>query len=314
MIDLDTNAFNNADETWIYISGGFGEVRFGDEDRVLDNSLVGAQTIAAGTGGIDGSVIDTLATGIIKPANTDDATKIRYYTPSFGGLQLAASYTPNQNTINNGAGNGDTLASKDGGGGNGDQAKNILEVGAVYTGVLAGLPLDASLVGLYGRLTNQAQTDFSAPGSRSSDWWGYLDGADVEVFGFKLAGSYWQDKVGAVKKKGFTAGIGATFGVADVSVTYVQLISSDNVVLNGNMLDKPSNLVFSAHVRLAPGLVLGGDLSCLTTTSRARSSMSMATAAIKPSSGSASRSDRWAAGSGGSGGAVLHTGFSPDRL
>ena len=36
-------------------SGGWGEVRLGDEDGVADNSSVGGQVIAAGTGGIDGS-------------------------------------------------------------------------------------------------------------------------------------------------------------------------------------------------------------------------------------------------------------------
>ena len=258
--EADTNRSDNTDETWIYLKGGFGEVRLGDEDGVLDNSLVGAQTIAAGTGGIDGSVIDTIATGIIKPANTDDATKIRYYTPSFGGLQLAVSYTPNQNTVNSGAGNGDTLASKGGGGGAGDQAKNIVEGGVIYTGDFAGFGVNASLVGLYGKLTNQGQAAFSSPGGNNDNWYGYLAGADVDVFGFKLAGSYWQDRVGETKKKGFTAGVGAALGPATVSVTYAQLISSDNIVVNGNTLDKPSNLVFSATVGLMPGLTLDGDV------------------------------------------------------
>ena len=80
------------------------------------------------------------------------------------------------------------------------------------------------------------------------------------MFGFKLAGSYWQDRVGETKKKGFTAGVGAALGPATVSVTYAQLISSDNIVVNGNTLDKPSNLVFSATVGLMPGLTLDGDV------------------------------------------------------
>ena len=45
----------NTDETWIFLRGGWGELRMGDEDGVVDNSVVGGQTIAAGTGGIDGS-------------------------------------------------------------------------------------------------------------------------------------------------------------------------------------------------------------------------------------------------------------------
>ena len=258
--EADTNRSDNSDETWVFLSGGFGEIRMGDEDGVLDNSVVGGQTLAAGTGGIDGTVIDTIATQVIKPQNTDDATKIRYYTPSFGGLQLAASYTPNQNTINSGTGNGDTLASKGGGGGAGDQAKNIFEGGLIYSGDIGGFGISASAIGLYGKLTNQGQTAFSSPGGNSDNWWGYTAGADVDVFGFKLAGSYWQSRVGEVKKTGITAGVGAELGPASVSLTYAQLIASDNIVVNGNTLDKPSNLVLSATIGLLPGLTLAGDV------------------------------------------------------
>ena len=53
--EADTNSTNNTDETWIFLRGGWGELRFGDEDGVVDNSVIGGQTIAAGTGGIDGS-------------------------------------------------------------------------------------------------------------------------------------------------------------------------------------------------------------------------------------------------------------------
>ena len=45
----------NTDETWVFLRGGWGELRMGDEDGVVDNSIIGGQTIAAGTGGIDGS-------------------------------------------------------------------------------------------------------------------------------------------------------------------------------------------------------------------------------------------------------------------
>ena len=53
--EADTNQSLNTDETWLFLRGGWGEVRMGDEDGAADNSTVGAQTIAAGTGGIDGS-------------------------------------------------------------------------------------------------------------------------------------------------------------------------------------------------------------------------------------------------------------------
>ena len=53
--EADTNQTLNTDETWIFLRGGWGELRMGDEDGAVDNSIIGGQTIAAGTGGIDGS-------------------------------------------------------------------------------------------------------------------------------------------------------------------------------------------------------------------------------------------------------------------
>ena len=86
--EADTNNTANTDETWIFLRGGWGEIRLGDEDGVVDNSVVGGQTLAAGTGGIDGSDAVIAAAPLVFLANSNDATKVRYYTPSFGGLSL----------------------------------------------------------------------------------------------------------------------------------------------------------------------------------------------------------------------------------
>ena len=58
--EADTNQTDNTDETWMFMRGGWGELRMGDEDGAVDNSIVGGQTIAAGTGGIDGSDLGIL--------------------------------------------------------------------------------------------------------------------------------------------------------------------------------------------------------------------------------------------------------------
>ncbi|MFZ1428297.1 MAG: porin, partial [Geminicoccaceae bacterium] len=92
--EADTNSTANTDETWLFLRGGWGELRMGDEDGVVDNSTVGANTIAAGTGGLDGSDAVIAAAPVVFLTNTNDATKVRYYTPSFGGFSLGASYTP----------------------------------------------------------------------------------------------------------------------------------------------------------------------------------------------------------------------------
>ena len=112
--EADTNSTDNTDETWVFLRGGWGEVRLGDEDGVVDNSVVGGQTIAAGTGGIDGSDAVISAAPVVFLSNSNDATKVRYYTPSFGGFSVGVSYTPTQRTSTAAANNGQFFASKDG--------------------------------------------------------------------------------------------------------------------------------------------------------------------------------------------------------
>ncbi|MDW8125828.1 MAG: porin, partial [Geminicoccaceae bacterium] len=89
--EADTSRNDNTDETWIFLRGAFGELRFGDEDGASDLMKIGAFTLAAGTGGLDGT-IDYPRT--VAGANTADATKIVYFTPRLAGFQLGVSYTP----------------------------------------------------------------------------------------------------------------------------------------------------------------------------------------------------------------------------
>ena len=46
--------------------------------------------------------------------HTDTATKVRYYTPSFGGLSFGVDYTPTQEEVDDGELNGQFIARKGG--------------------------------------------------------------------------------------------------------------------------------------------------------------------------------------------------------
>ena len=238
--EADTDKTLNTDETWLFLRGGFGELRFGDEDGPVDNSAVGGFSVAAGTGGIDGSVIDTIGTGVVKPANSDDATKIRYYTPDFGGFQAGVSYTPNAQS------NGSNLASKD------QLIEQWVEGALVYSGSFGGFDITASGVG--------SICDNKGPGD-SSDCYTYGGGLTFGLFGFNLGGGYFGQKFGEAEKQFFNAGIGYGFGPVNMSVTYGQVVNSDDLFSDtGVPLDKPRNIVVSADVGLMPGLVLAGDV------------------------------------------------------
>jgi hypothetical protein len=243
--EADTNRTDNTDETWLFVRGGFGEFRFGDEDGASDNSAVGAYTVAAGTGGLDGDVVDTFAGGYtFKLDNTDDATKVRYYTPTLGGFQLGVSYTPQQATLSSGAGNGDSLAGKD------VTAQNFVEGALTYKGAVGGVGVLASLTG--------AVCDWKEAGD--DDCHGVYGGAVVDLFGIKLAGGYGAERFGGLEKDFYNIGLGAGLGPTNVSINYGKVVDSDGLARNGVAVDKPSNLVISADIALVPGLVLAGDL------------------------------------------------------
>lgn len=255
--EADTNEDLNTDETWLFIRGGWGEVRMGDQDGIVENSIVGGQTLAAGTGGIDGSdyVILPVVGSAVYPTLTDDATKIQYYSPSLGGFSFGVSYTPTQSVVDSDENNGQFIANK-----NGDAAmegQNVVEGGLIYDGELGeDITLTTSLVGLYGTLRNGGEEAFG-----DSHWWSATYGADLDLSGFQVAASVGTDHVGDQKHEFMTAGIGYEYGPLSTSVTYAWIWSSNDDFSEGNGYDKPRNLVFSAGYTLAPGLALQGDVA-----------------------------------------------------
>ena len=262
----DTNVEENTDETWIYLRGGWGEAHLGDDDGVSsisagivggeDGAALSAASVAAGTGGLDGDIVsDLFGASTYEPLGTDDATKISYATPKFGGLNFGVSYTPNLAEIFDGAGNGDLLASKD------VAAGDIVEGIAHYVGEFGDVRLLGSLSGLYGDIKDE-----DAAGG--DDYWAAQAGAVVEAFGVSVGGSYLTEEVGSLEVDAVTLGIGAGFGGDDegvggfnVSLNYGQIISSDDLSLNDSEVDEPYTLVASADYGIAPGLILQGDVA-----------------------------------------------------
>ena len=105
-LSTQTNDTSNADETWAYLRGNWGEINLGDQDDAADRMAIGAEDAIPGRGGYDGAVADVY--NFPTPANapvftlqqasvTGDASKITYFTPRFYGFQLGGSWTPDAN-------------------------------------------------------------------------------------------------------------------------------------------------------------------------------------------------------------------------
>jgi len=230
----DTDATTNTDEAWLFVDGGFGGFRFGNEDGAADNMRLGAMSIAAGTGGIDGEGV--VANAPFDIDDSGDSTKIRYDSPVVGGFQLGISYAPDE------GGSGQTLSTDNTPG----ELEHFVEAGLVYTGSFSGVDLQLAGTGAVAQ-DEEGEDDFE----------GFNIGGIVGFSGFQVAGGYWaQDRDETGDLSGFTVGGAAGVGPADFSVTFAY--AEDET---GPEDVEPTNLVFSATVGLLPGLTLGGDIS-----------------------------------------------------
>ncbi|MCX8100424.1 MAG: porin [Geminicoccaceae bacterium] len=228
--EADTNRNDNTDETWIIVGGTFGEFRFGDEDGASDQMKLGAFTLAAGTGGIDGTVdLPRLVAGV----NTGDATKIIYFTPRIAGFQLGVSYTPNASS------GGDNLAVT-----NVDAAKDVFEGGLNYVGNFGDVGIKVGVIGHIGDSTD---------GDNKEDFWKIYGGGVVSFAGFSVGGGWGKQDVFGNDITWFNAGAGATLGPVSLSVTGGRVLDADDKI-------ETKGVVVSATVGILPGVTLDGDL------------------------------------------------------
>jgi outer membrane protein OmpU len=114
------------DEVWAYFKGGWGQVRFGDDDEAYEQLSYLVPSASNGLFGVDsphfefanskvGSVTG-LQTNATVQKLTGDATKIIYFSPSVGGFTFGASYAPDrrgEDTFSYGSGPGGTTSSQD---------------------------------------------------------------------------------------------------------------------------------------------------------------------------------------------------------
>ena len=238
-LEADTNALFNADETWLWIKGSWGELRLGDEDGGADMFKVGGASVAAGTGGIDG--MGEVAPVPVWPRRSGDATKIVYISPSMGGLSVALSYTPDS-----GQGGNATFPATNNG-----SIENWIEGGVRFQGSFGGADIKASVIGGVGKY--EAGTAFPLLGD---DFWMLGAGVQVGFGGISVAAGYFaerDDQQLAGDRNIWNVGVGGSVGPVDLSLTFAYVDNQTGV--------EPRNLVFSATYGLFPGMALQGDIA-----------------------------------------------------
>jgi outer membrane protein OmpU len=288
--EADTNQNPNTDETWLFVRSGLGELRFGDTNSAADNMKIGAYSIAVGTGGLDGEVVDFDDTvrvdfidvgnvllpgpdGVLLDVRSDqDATRIIYYSPVLAGFQLGASYTPDSDS------NGDELSLKKGvrsiDSNNRPRARigfdDVFSGGLTYTNLFGDVGFRASVVGSRGEMVDLE--DKTA--------WGVYAGAAVQAYGFALAGGLGREELDIAQQDRtfWNLGLSYTWRQYAFSVNYGRSNIDQPVLRNpdgprvgptgrdlGRILrareTRTDALVFGAEVGLLPGLVLSGELA-----------------------------------------------------
>jgi hypothetical protein len=208
---LSQNA-DQIDERWGYLRGGFGELRFGDEDDARKQKSYAApeasgifgvnspyfsfNNLASSFAGVSPQVTSTNSTF---PNLENDSAKIIYFTPSFGGFQLAVSYAPDGTQDRFQGGTGGTQEA---------QISNAISIGADYSGDFGGVTIGAG----GGYSFGSAET-----GNAEPNVWAV--GLNVGFSGFTVGGSVaFADADTGVNDEATTFDLGVTYNVDAITV------------------------------------------------------------------------------------------------
>jgi outer membrane protein OmpU len=243
------NSSDAVDEFHGFVSGSFGEIQVGNQDGAADRFsgyYAGNVFTNAADGG--GFLFDYTSTGVAVPDtgtdDTDDGSKITYYTPQIAGFRAGVSYAA---AISDGVGssNSDTNRTDEG-----------FEFGAQYSNTFG-----AFSVSLGGGITY-----FTEDSPTRDDDTTYGAGIVVGFGGFKVSGMYSTDNqtfstiatdgtLGSVSGsyEGFALGASYETGPWLVGVHYGQNLDAPTD-------DTDSSFGLSGEVvySLAPGVRVGG--------------------------------------------------------
>lgn len=247
--DDTTNSGSNSDRTYVYLDGNWGRFELGTNTDAATALKVDASTIARATGGIDGDWFRFVAApnaafivrpdmpvshgGVTTPGDTENAGKVTYYSPSFSGLQLGLSYTPDTD------------------------AKGQVPTAAVATASLGAGYEDVFSGGLtYNRQFNNVALGLSATGEMGDasvagvdDLEAYALGASLGFAGFSVAGSWGDIEANNGDGEFWTAGLAYDYNAFGASVTYL-----DSETEFTGVDQEFDNLVFGVDYAVAPGM------------------------------------------------------------
>lgn len=249
-LEVDQGSTNNSDEVWTWLEGGWGRVQLGDRDGAESQMAYSGGLTQAGAGGIDGDVDDWLViagNAVSSPEieNTNDDTKITYYTPRITGLQFGASFTPQTGSMGQDVANDDPNV-------NGEEFENHVALGVNFQEDFDDVEVGLSLTGGFADAVNQDNEDFAS----------WAVGGYVEYGGIILGASYGDNGDTRGEADGrvdddfyYDVGLGYSRGPWEASVGYLH-----SEFRQGDTDDEFDNIAVSGGYEYGPGLYVYFDL------------------------------------------------------
>ena len=221
-VDGDDDA-TTIDESYMYLSGGWGRVNFGEEDGAAYLLQVAAPSADSNVDGlrqyISASEVNTSLD--YDNAIAEDANKLTYMTPVFNGFQAGASYTPAVDDTDNGTAT--TVADNNAGLDDGYELSMRYE--GAFEGV--GVAFGAGVADYSGEIANA-----------DADAWNV--GLDLDFAGFGLGVAYLDEE--------YEAGLTGTtvFGIANPLEVKTWVVGADYQMgaykLGASFMDKEFEL------------------------------------------------------------------------
>jgi hypothetical protein len=200
------DAADQVDKSWVYWSGDFGKVELGSQDGALHKYCLlppgATPNFSAFTPNVWGSN-DPIRSNATCYDTEGNSQKIVYTTPSFGGFQLHASYTPSNNAESYGqagVNSAGTPSDPDG------TAHHSFSIYGTYNYAGNGWGLDWGGGGSWQGRFNQTESANDGPSDR------YQTAANLTIGGFSVGSVFEYFDTGGTDNAAWVAGGGASYG------------------------------------------------------------------------------------------------------
>jgi len=277
------------DRAFIFAQGTFGRVELGVTPSFNDQTVVSApidylplglfDRVATWIGASNGSQAgggvsrfagaDVNSSGVVQNVNNssivwpsltpeNNATKIVYFSPRFAGLQVGASYTPRNDSVNQDTNRIELAPTNLVNAGFTGSFQDLVEVGANYSNTFAGFAVKAGVGYFWGEALGRG-----VAGDNYEDLNAWQAGAQIGYAGFSIGGSYTdlgtsgQNKIAGnytEDTRNWTVGVQYTAGPIVVGANYKNGVDAGLLGTPGSRRLEVYEI--GAGYTVAPGLTL----------------------------------------------------------